>query len=362
MKTGRTIQELAQEVMRQAQTKSDWQTNTENMRPVLVDDHLELAISDKFQLPIRDLAHDQIAEHVGIPKRYYDRMRAEAPKLLASNIDTWFKKYPKVRMVRVLDDHVRAFLSNGYLRLDNYDFVNAILPVLTSRNLEIMSCEVTEKRLYLKAVDKKLFRDVPVGYKMGDGSHQIFDTVAPAIICSNSEVGYGRFVVETGVYTKACTNMALFANSGMKRTHLGQRHQLLEEVDNLDAIMSDEAKAKQNEALWLQVRDLIKSAFNKDVVERRVEQLNAASGQKITGRVEKVMDVTAMKLGLTEDEKDNVLKFLVEGGQLSQYGLHSALTRAAHEVESYDRATELEYAGGRVVELTPPDWKVFQAA
>lgn len=363
MKTGKTLQELAAEVARQAKTKQDYRATTgEAIWPSVVDDQVQLSLKDTGCFPINELAHDQIAQHLKIPKPYYDKMKSEAPDLLANNIYTWFQKYPAIRTVRTLDTKVRAFLSNSFMPLDNYDFARAILPVLQQRNLEVMSCEVTEKRLYIKAVDQQLFKDIPVGYRMGDGSHKIFDTVAPAVIASNSEVGFGTLSLETGVYTRACTNMALFAGSGMKRRHVGVRHKLLEDVEDMETIMSDKTKQKTNEALWLQVQDLIKSAFDEKTVKQRVEQLEAAGTNKIVGKVEKVLDVTAEKLGLTDEEQEDVLKFLIEGGQLSQYGLHAAITRTAQEVDSYDRATELEYMGGRVIDMTANQWKELQDA
>jgi hypothetical protein len=361
MKAGKTLLELVEEVTRQSKSKRDYMATTETITPVLENNSLALDLGDKGCYPVNELAHEQIGGHVDIPKRYYDRMRTEAHQLLVSNIDTWFKKHPAVRMIRTLDTKTRAFLSNSYRPLDNYDFVNSILPVLGKKKLEIMSCDVTEKRLYLKAVDTTEFK-VPVGYKMGDGSHKVFDIVAPAIIISNSEVGCGRFVVETGVYTRACTNMALFAGSGMKRTHIGARHKLLEEVEDLDSIMSERTRSKTNEALWLQVHDLIASAFVKATVEKRVEMLEAAGSNKITGNIQKVIEVTAERFGLSDTEQNDVLRFLIEGGQLSQYGLHSAITRAAQESESYDRSTEMEYLGGKVVELSRNEWNTLQDA
>jgi hypothetical protein len=53
---------------------------------------------------------------------------------------------------------------------------------------------------------------------------------------------------------------------------------------------------------------------------------------------------------------------LIEGGSLTQYGLHAAVTRAAQDVADYDRATELEYAGGKIIELPKTEWKVLSEA
>ena len=55
-------------------------------------------------------------------------------------------------MVRTLDDRIRAFVSNKYRRLDNFDLIEAVLPTLEEGNANIVSCEVTEKYLYLKAI------------------------------------------------------------------------------------------------------------------------------------------------------------------------------------------------------------------
>jgi hypothetical protein len=246
MKTGRDIQSLAAEIARQAGTKKDFIAQTDKVEVGVADEKVFVGIGDKGQFPIGDIAHGQIAEHTKIPKSYYDRMKTEAPGLLANNIREWFGKYPAPRMFRTLDSGNRAFLSDRFNTLDNVDFGEAALPMLLERNLDVMSCEITERRLYIKAVDKRLFRDVPVGYRMGDGSHRIFETFAPAIVLANSEVGFGRLVVETGVYTSACTNLALFAKGGMKRTHVGARHKLTEglDADDLDAIMSDKTEAQ----------------------------------------------------------------------------------------------------------------------
>lgn len=365
MKTGRNLQELAAEIMRQAETKKDYVASTAVMKvEPLPSGDVGLKVGDTGTFPINDLAHGQIAEFTKIPKPYYDKMRREEPELLGTNVDRWFQKYPAPRLVRTLDGNNRAFLSDKFGRFDNVDFAGAALPILRDRKLEVMSCEITEKRLYIKAVDTKLFRDVPVGYKMGDGSHRIFETFAPAIILSNSEVGFGRLVIETGVYTSACTNLALFAKGGMKRTHVGARHQLAENMDvqDLDEVLTSATKAKTLEALWMQARDVIASAFSEEVVTKRVEAMAAANGNKITGKVEKVVEVVKDKFSLNETEGESFLKHLIAGGNLTQYGISAALTRSAQDVDGYDRSTELEYAGGTVIELPRNEWERIAVA
>jgi hypothetical protein len=69
----------------------------------------------------------------------------------------------------------------------------------------------------------------------------------------------------------------------------------------------------------------------------------------------------AFGVTVTEGETSSVLRHLIRGGDLSAWGLANAVTRTAEDVADYDRATELEAAGGRVIELSPSDWRVLAA-
>jgi hypothetical protein len=71
----------------------------------------------------------------------------------------------------------------------------------------------------------------------------------------------------------------------------------------------------------------------------------------------KVVEATARRFALTEGERSGVLQHLIRGGDLSAWGLANAVTRTAEDAIDYDRATELEAAGGRVIELLPAGWR-----
>jgi len=365
MKTGKTLQELANEVLRQAKAKHDYIAPPAALT-MLADEASKspkLALDGVGAFGLRPLAHGDLAELTRIPKPYYDRCLAEAPELLANNVNAWLRKLESPRMVRTLDEHVRCLASDAYRPLDNFDLANAVLPVFAERKLQVMSCELTEKRLYIKAVDEQLYQDVPVGYRMGDGSHRIFDTCAPVVIVSNSEVGYGRLSVETGVYTRACTNMCLYADGAMKRTHLGGRHKLAgDAIENIDHLLSDKTKRATDAAIWMQVRDIVAASFDAAKIGKRLEKLAATAENKITGKVAKVVEVAAVQFGLNAAEQENVLQHLIEGGSLTQYGLHAAITRSAQDATDYDRATELEYLGGKVIELDRSAWEQLAEA
>lgn len=359
MKTGKSLIELATEIERQRETRVDYVAPT----PMLImqptadlsgPKDVELAGLPQ-PMALNNLAHRQLGSHVEIPATYYDRMRTNAPALLSTNVNHWFASDPSKRMVRTLDGRVRAFLSDAYRPLENADLAEAVLPALLTMDIEILSCEITERRLYIKAVDKRINLDVPTGKnRMGDGSHVIFDTLSPAIVISNSEVGAGALSVESGVWTKACTNLAIFASRSMKKYHVGGRHAV---ADNMVHLLSDKTRKLSDQATWAQVADVVRGAFDEAKFAASVDEIRGMETQMIGGDVIKVVDLAAKTLDIREMEKPSILRHLVEGGDLSRYGLFNAITRTAEDLPDYDRATDFERMGGKLIELAPTEWR-----
>jgi hypothetical protein len=361
MKTGKSLTELAIEIERRAEAKKDYVVGTEN---VALDVQGEgpplLTFGDKVY-GINGIAHDQIGEHAGIPAKYYDRMLAEEPGLLATNVNRWFQKYPAPRMIRTLDNVSRAFLSDRFRPLENEDLANAILPVLLAKGVEILSADVTERKLYIKAVDRSITKDVPKGRQIGDGSHVFFDTLSPAITISNSEVGLGALSVETSIFTKVCTNLATISKDGsLRRYHVGGKHEIGAEITHL---LSDQTRRLKDATLWSEVSDVVSGAFEAARFQALVDdKILGMVEQKIAGDPVKVIELSAKRFGFNETEKTSVLKHLIEGGDLSRYGVFNAITRTAEDLDSYDRATEFERVGGQVIELAKNEWKALAEA
>lgn len=363
MKTGRSLEELAAEIVRQQNAKRDFVASTKNMEMIVHEHDGEkiarprLSFGDN-DVAINDLAHDQIGEHLKIPSKYYDKMRFEAPTLLANNVNEWFKKYPADRMVRTMDDRARAFLSSKYRPLENGDLAEAVLPTLLDAKLDIVSCEITEKRLYIKAVDPSIQRDIPKGAKMGDGSHHIFDTLCPAITIGNSEVGFGSLYVECGTLTRACTNLAFFSQRGLKKYHIGGKHEIGEELYRL---LSDETRKATDKAVWMQIRDTVKNAFDEARFDALCEEIKGAAVQPIDNVI-RTVELTSRRFGINETSQNSILQHLIKGADLSRYGLSNAITRAAEDMANYDDATQFEKLGGTILELPQSEWKELVAA
>lgn len=121
MKTGLTIQQMAQELLRQSKAKQDYLVNTGSLSLSVTSDAPQLRVTenglDKIApLDIRQTAHRQLGTYLGIPQKYYELMRTDAPELLAYNANYWFSQKNELRTLRTMDGCARAFLSNRYRR------------------------------------------------------------------------------------------------------------------------------------------------------------------------------------------------------------------------------------------------------
>lgn len=71
----------------------------------------------------------------------------------------------------------------------------------------------------------------------------------------------------------------------------------------------------------------------------------------------KIVEVLAQRFTLNDSERSGVLRHLISQGDLSGYGLVNAVTHYSQEVEDYDRATDFEVLGGKLIELPDGEWR-----
>ena len=96
--------------------------------------------------------------------------------------------------------------------------------------------------------------------------------------------------------------------------------------------------------------------------DSHVDKLRDTADRKITGKVVKAVEVLGQTTGLLQNEQEGILNKLISGADLSQYGMVQAVTAYSQEVDSYDRASELEELGGKIVDLTPSQWNPIATA
>ena len=276
-------------------------------------------------------------------------MRAENPELLAQNVNSWFAMTPQKRMVRTLDGNARAFLSERYRRIDNAEIAEAVLPILAEMpDVRIESCEITESKMYLKAVNPRLTAEVVPG-----------DIVQSGILITNSEVGMGSMSIQPLVYRLVCTNGMVVNDARTRKYHVGRGNEAAEDY----TLYSSETLAADDRALLLKVRDTVRAVVDQTRFERVIEMMREAKEAKITSTdIPQMVELAAADYGLNKAEGSGVIDHLIRGGDLSLYGLSNAITRAAQDVESYDRSTEMESIGYTVLGMSRSDWQRLNAA
>jgi hypothetical protein len=288
-----------------------------------------------------DLFHRQLGTVLGIPAKYYQKMRADYPELLARNVNAWLGRDGSRHTIRTMDGNARAFLSDRYRRIDNYDIAKSVLPIIGEmQGARVESCEITETRMYIKVVNTKLTAEVRKG-----------DVVQAGIAVSNSEVGLGSVSVMPLVYRLVCLNGMIVNDLGKRKYHIGRENEEAWELFSDETLQADDA------AFMLKLADIVRTAVDEARFGAVVDKLRESAVAKITGPVPDVVELASRQYGFTSSEGDDVLQHLIEGGDLSLYGLSNAVTRTASDATDYDRATTLESAGWAVATMPGSDWK-----
>lgn len=354
MLPGKTLNELAAELTRQNNEKKDYLLDTRNLIMDADENGAMLTMVNEKTgvstlLGVNDIAHQQIGTSLGIPKVYYDKMRTENPALLAENVNAWFNNDPKQRMVRTLDGTARAFLSDRYRRIDNFDLAENVLPILRDiPGLQYVSNEITDSRMYIKIVNEKLTREVKPG-----------DYVQSGLIITNSEVGMGTVTIQPLLYRLVCTNGMVVNDikAATRRRHIGRGNQ----ADDNFVLYANDTLLADDHALMLKIRDTIKAALNEVHFTNLIDNMRQAAEVKITtNHIPEMVQLAAPEFGFTKKEGEGILDHLIRGGDLSMYGFANAVTRFAQDVHSYDRSTELEEIGYNILTMPARKWTMLQ--
>jgi hypothetical protein len=355
MKYGRSVNELALELDRQLHSKKDLVLPSSMVRLTTNEQHVsQLWARDAIgggesSYGITALARRQLAEKLGIPCAYFERMRTEQPRLLDDNVNTWLQSQDERRLLRTLDGDVRAVLSDRYRRLDNFDLADSVLPILSRLpGARFESVELTENKMYIKVVSSKLSHEVAPG-----------DIVQGGVVISNSEVGLGSLEVQPLIYRLVCRNGLISLDRSLRKTHVGRS--IGQDSDAIQVFQQDTLRA-DDKAFYMKVRDVVEATVSETMFLSLAQRMQQTMGIPLRGDPVKTVEVLAQRYTLNESERTGVLRHLIQGGALSGYGLVNAVTHYSQEIENYDRATEFEVLGGRLIEQNAKQWKELAEA
>ena len=357
MQTGLTLQELAGEIVTRAKSNSDILADNSQITSTHLGNSYDgyqhaIKVGDHTLRP-NTVFEGQLSQKLRIPKTYYDRMAEEAPFLLDKNINQWLHSdelRDRRRMIRTNDINARAYLGAGYRHLDYVDVAETVLPKLADMGLEIRSSNITERRMYMQAWSPKLEGEVKVG-----------QVVRAGINISDSEVGEGSLSIDNMIWILDCLNGQI-SGSVIRKTHAGRSSRHSPGVDiPVEQYMRDETRQLDDAAFFSKVRDAVEYALSPDVFETTLGKMRGAAEIKIA-KPTKAVEVVTKQLQLTKEEGESVLANLIEGGDLTKWGMANAVTALAHKSEDYDRAVAMEKAGTTVIDMPKSSWEDALAA
>lgn len=355
MKQGKSLVQLAQTLEDIRQNSKDFLVPAAKLT-MTEDSKIQFVNGKDHQFTPNQHAHAQIAAYADVPKSYYDRLKLENPALLAKNVNHGFGKNSndvrrdgkaETRMIRTHREQVRAVLSSSYRRLDSFDMCQSVLPVLADKGMEVVSSELTDTRLYLKALSPRITAEVKKG-----------DAVQYGLVISNSDVGSGSVRVEPLIFRLVCAN-GLIANTTVRKFHVGKNMA----GDDITELLAPETLNITDQAFWMQVRDVVLASMRPENFERQIERLRQAAGQPIKNfDIPEVVELAMKSVGVSgEGVKNNIISYLANGADgagMNKWGLANGFTYAAQDNEvNYDQSIELERAGSKIIDLSANQWR-----
>jgi hypothetical protein len=297
------------------------------------------------------LFESQIAEKLGIPSNYYQKMKESIPEVLAENVNGWLNYSPRKQyLVRAWAQPeqigiARAFLSDRYNIIDNYDVLFAALDAIkkTGVSVEITKAEVTEHRMYLHVVcpeievaaDEFLREYLKENDAVGNG-------IISGFVISNSEVGSGTFEIRPRAVICKCNNGLVVKDERFRKYHLGSQ------MYSGEIVWSERTKQKNYELIISQTEDAVKTFLSKGYLGNMIEKIAQIHQIPLTHPIDAVQNVCT-HLRINEDQKVNILNYFLKDGVHNAGGIFQAVTRGAQHMDA-DTQHEVEMS---ISELMP---------
>lgn len=288
------------------------------------------------------IMHEGLSDKLSIPLKYYQKMQAERPELLDMNVNGWLKqaggKNVLLRTFETVEKNIaRAFLSDRYMALDNYDVLFTVLEAIKKMGVkvEIKNADVTDKRLYLNVVAP----DVEIqateflkGYlKDHDG---LGNGIVSGFTISNSEVGCGQFSVRPRAVIVKCNNGMIKPKDAFSRIHLGGK------LETGVIQWSQETRNRNLKLVMSQVTDAINTYLSQDYLGKMVADIAQAHEIKLSHPLDTVKHV-CKELRYTEEQRKSILDYFVQDGDTKASGIIHAITRHA-QGEDADTRNDME--------------------
>lgn len=294
-----------------------------------------------------------IAEKLGIPVKYLRRLRTEAPDLYDANVNGWLSRSADSYLVRLLRGDaetvesrgvLRAFLSDRYRTIDNFDVLLAALQGIQRAGVDMpdISADLTDRRMYVRVTHPGVAVYAPQlldGYRSPFSGRTGTDNpvVFAGFVIANSETGNGAFSITPRIVVEVCNNGMTMTRDAMREVHIGGR------LDTGVIRWSADTQRKSLDLVTARTADAVATFLDKDYVTAKVAELEQAADAPVTDP-QGVITTVSRKLGFTEAQQTTILDHFIRGGQVTAGGLLHAVTSAAQTLDDGDAAWDMEAA------------------
>jgi hypothetical protein len=312
-------------------------------------------------------AYHQLAERTtpAIPTRFFDALMNERPSRLADLVNGLHGDDPKKRLVRCLDNEVRAWLSNGYRVIDNLDIAFECLKEAQAKDAQVFEADLSDKRMRLKFTTQQVWDKIDIVQRSGPqgswyagaiGNKELMGktilgarirdelpggsgTIHPVVTVLNSETGHGGFHVRIGILMGICFNVATL-ETVVSRIHIGER---LEE-----GIFSQETISAEGKAIMLKARDAVRAAFDQDKFKTLVAKAKAAQSHTVDSPSAAIDNIIETGL-VNEEQREALLTYFLRDYDQTRFGFAQAVSRLSQDLDDPDDAGDLESLAGKII-------------
>jgi hypothetical protein len=307
---------------------------------------------------MNDIARSGVADKLGIPMPYLRRMAAENLPLLDANVNSWLERDHRRFLIRCLrgDSGVgvaRAFLSDRYARIDNFDVLLAALDGIRQAgvNTQVATCDLTDRRMYVRVVSPDVQVAAPQllkNYRSPfDGRRgEDLPFLSGGFLITNSETGCGRYGIAPWLRVEVCRNGMTVDRGTLVRTHIGAR------ITDDDGVLEPSPETVQHtlNLIKSQTTDAVRAFLDVDFVTRAVRDLEKAAGVTVE-EPDATIKVVGQRLRYTEEQQQSILAHFIRGGDLSAGGIMQAVTSVAQTIPDADDAYKLESTAPQALRL-----------
>lgn len=341
--------------------------------------------ADGVRMTLNDTAHDQMANRLGIPKDYYRRLLVDHPALVCANVNTLMHKEADARLFRMLkpitaEDRqraeltgtkltLRAVLGKSYRPMDDAELLATVLPVMEQHGAYLREFSLDERRMHAKFLTvEKSVQEIRarVGYDAtavqgtaaariaGRDLSWVDEVVRAGAYLRNSETGFASLSVSAVWEILKCLN-GMICPAETRQRHVGSRRS----ADDAElSYLSSDAQLLDNAATMAKVRDALVAALDERKQVANGNLLLLAKAENVTRPAEvplfQFVGNIGNALGLTDTETETMKAETmhsvgVEGGE-TRFSYVQALTATARQMTDYDRRTEYERAGWKLLQ------------